>query len=135
LQIKLALNERLPEIIAQTVKPMEAIEGIKIIQVEGLGGARNSAGSGTGENAAASGSLADQAANAMLRYRAQQPVIDALLSEIGLRGGDINGLIGGAFPDSGLPSISPAPAAAAPETSATAPDAPATSQWETLKGR
>lgn len=37
------------------------------------------------------GNLADQAANAMLRYRAQQPLIDALLGELGIKGGDING--------------------------------------------
>jgi len=98
LQVKLSLIEHLPEIIAQTVKPMEAIEGIKIIQVEGLGGASRTAGGGAGD-AAASGNLADQATNAMLRYRAQQPVIDALLSEIGIKGGDINGLIGGALPE------------------------------------
>ena len=97
LQIKLALIERLPEIIAQTVKPMEAIEGIKIIQVEGLGAGAQKPGGVSGENAG-SGNLADQAANAMLRYRAQQPVIDALLSEIGIRGGDINGLIGSVLP-------------------------------------
>ncbi|MDR2507859.1 MAG: flotillin family protein [Candidatus Accumulibacter sp.] len=97
LQIKLALIERLPEIIAQTVKPMEAIEGIKIIQVEGLGAGAQKSGDASGGNAG-SGNLADQAANAMLRYRAQQPVIDALLSEIGIRGGDINGLIGSALP-------------------------------------
>ncbi|MDR1277066.1 MAG: flotillin family protein [Candidatus Accumulibacter sp.] len=110
LQIKLALIERLPEIIAQTVKPMEAIEGIKIIQVEGLGA--GSGGDATGANA--SGNLADQAANAMLRYRAQQPVVDALLSEIGIRGGDINGLIGGALPTADVsapesPEAPPAP--------------------------
>ncbi|MDR1164068.1 MAG: flotillin family protein [Candidatus Accumulibacter sp.] len=105
LQIKLALIERLPEIIAQTVKPMEAIEGIKIIQVEGLGA--GAGGDAAGANA--SGNLADQAANAMLRYRAQQPVVDALLSEIGIRGGDINGLIGGALP------TADAPASASPE--------------------
>ena len=109
LQLKLALIDRLPAIIEQSVKPMEAIEGIKIIQVEGLGGASRSGGAGTsGEGAVVgSGNLADQAANAMLRYRAQQPVIDALLSEIGLRGGDINGLIGGALPDSELPPLPP----------------------------
>ncbi len=127
LQVKLALIERLPEIIAQTVKPMEAIEGIKIIQVEGLGGASRSGGtsgtSGNGEGAAAGGNLADQAANAMLRYRAQQPVIDALLSEIGIRGGDINGLIGGALPDSGHSGLPPL-SGAAPSTSSTPPAAP-----------
>jgi uncharacterized membrane protein YqiK len=97
LQIKLALIERLPEIIAQTVKPMEAIEGIKIIQVEGLG----AGAPGDAQGARPSGNLADQAANAMLRYRAQQPVVDALLAEIGLRGGDINGLIGGVLQQPG----------------------------------
>ncbi|MCL1861172.1 MAG: SPFH domain-containing protein [Proteobacteria bacterium] len=83
LQVKMKLLERLPEIIAQTVKPMEAIEGIKIVQVEGLGGGSRVAGNGgSGEGAAAGGgSLADQAVNAMLRYRAQQPVLDTLPSE------------------------------------------------------
>lgn len=101
LQIKLALIERLPAIIAETVKPMEAIEGIKIIQVDGLTGGNRGA---QGESAA-NGNLADQAANAMLRYRAQQPLVDALLGEIGLKGGDINGLIVGAMPEgSDLPT-------------------------------
>jgi uncharacterized membrane protein YqiK len=114
LQIKLALIDRLPEIIAQTVKPMEAIEGIKIIQVEGLSGGSNSgkAPIEAGEKAS-SGNLADQAANAMLRYRAQQPVIDALLSEIGIRGGDINGFIGGTSADPIAATESAAPEARA----------------------
>ena len=119
LQIKMRLIERLPEIIAQTVKPMEAIEGIKIIQVDGLGNSARGSGTG-GEGLVGGGNLADQAANAMLRYRAQQPVIDALLAEIGLRGGDINGLIGGVLPDSGLSSSAPASPAPAPATGSAA---------------
>ncbi|MCL2625492.1 MAG: flotillin family protein [Cystobacterineae bacterium] len=110
LQIKLALIERLPEIIEQSVKPMEAIEGIKIIQVEGLGGGASRSGGAGGEGASGgNGNLADQAANAMLRYRAQQPVIDALLSEIGIRGGDINGMMGSVMGDSNLPPTPAAP--------------------------
>ncbi|MCL2178072.1 MAG: flotillin family protein [Proteobacteria bacterium] len=120
LQVKLALIERLPQIIEQSVKPMEAIEGIKIIQVEGLGGASRSGGAG-GENATGGGNLADQAANAMLRYRAQQPVIDALLSEIGIRGGDINGIISSALPDSNLP---PSPSPSSPSSTASLPPTP-----------
>ena len=136
LQLKLALIERLPAIIEQSVKPMEAIEGIKIIQVEGLGGASRSAGTGVGAEGAAvgSGNLADQAANAMLRYRAQQPVVDALLSEIGLRGGDINGLVGAALPDADLSSMPPSTPSGAPLPPAspmggrtTAPPAPSSS--------
>ncbi|MCF8500167.1 MAG: DUF1449 family protein, partial [Rhodospirillum sp.] len=38
MRIRMALIERLPEIIAESVKPMERIEGIKIVQVEGLTG-------------------------------------------------------------------------------------------------
>ena len=30
--------------------------------------------------------------NSALRYRGQAPLVDSLLSEIGLKGGDINGL-------------------------------------------
>lgn len=92
MQVRLALIENLPEIIAQSVKPMEQISDIKILQVNGIGG--NSAGSGSGNNEVAegNGSLADQVVNSALRYRAQAPILDSLLSEIGLKAGDINGI-------------------------------------------
>ena len=90
-QIKLALIAQLPEIIAQSVKPMERIEGIKIYQVEGLGGGSGgSSGAGDG-----SGNLADQVVNSALRYRAQAPLVESLLKELGLQGGSLNGLVGG----------------------------------------
>ena len=41
---------------------------------------------------AGGGSLADQAVNAALSYRAQQPLVDALLQEIGLKGNSLSGL-------------------------------------------
>jgi len=81
----------LPEIIAQSVKPMEQISDIKILQVNGIGGT-SSAGGGSLEGAEGSGSLADQVVNSALRYRAQAPILDSLLSEIGLKAGDINGI-------------------------------------------
>lgn len=91
MQVRLALIENLPDIIAQSVKPMEQISDIKILQVNGMG-----AQGGTtvnGESAeAGNGSLADQVVNSALRYRAQAPILDSLLSEIGLKGGDINGI-------------------------------------------
>ena len=43
-----------------------------------------------GEHATAS--LSDQVVNSALRYRTQAPLIDSLMSELGLQGGDINGL-------------------------------------------
>lgn len=91
LQIKLKLLENLDRIIAESVKPMENIDSIKIVQVEGLNGAAASAGAGAG---ASDGNLSDQVVNSALRYRAQAPLVDQLLAEVGLSGGDLNGLTG-----------------------------------------
>jgi uncharacterized membrane protein YqiK len=88
MQVKQALIKALPEIIEQSVKPMERIEGIKILHVEGLHGARN----GADANGVPQGSIADQAVDAALRYRAQAPLLDALMRELGLSGTDLTGL-------------------------------------------
>lgn len=90
MQIRLALIEHLPRIIAESVKPMEKIDSIKIYQVDGL-----SSGQGQGGDGASSTGLADQMVNSALRYRAQSPLVDALLGEIGIKGGDVNGLTAG----------------------------------------
>lgn len=94
MQVRMALIQHLPEIIAQSVKPMEQISDIKILHVNGLG--QNSAAEGNNAGSttepANSGSLADQVVSSALRYRAQAPILDSLLSEIGLKGADINGM-------------------------------------------
>jgi len=89
MQVRLALLEQLPAIIRESVKPMEQIDGIKIIQVDGLTGGGNHGGTSEGE---ASGNLADQVVGSALRYRAQAPMLDSLLQEIGMQGGDITEL-------------------------------------------
>lgn len=92
MQIRLALLKYLPEIIRESVKPMENIDDIKILQVNGLGGLGGSSVS-VGENGEQSQvSLSDQVVNSALRYRSQAPLIDSLMSELGINGGDINGL-------------------------------------------
>ena len=48
MQIRLALLKYLPEIIRESVKPMENIDDIKILQVNGLGGIGGSSASGEG---------------------------------------------------------------------------------------
>jgi hypothetical protein len=71
---------------------MERIEGIKILQVDGLAGG----GSGGHVNGDGSGGgFADNIVNSALRFRAQAPIVDQLLREIGLEAGDINRLTGG----------------------------------------
>lgn len=91
MQIRLALLKYLPEIIRESVKPMENIDDIKILQVNGLGGVAGSTGSSeSGEQAQVA--LSDQVVNSALRYRSQAPLIDSLMNELGIKGGDINGL-------------------------------------------
>ncbi len=88
MQIRMELIKSLPDIIKESVKPMEHIDGIKIIQVDGLTGqGKNNTG---GEKGSGS-SLSDQLVNSALRYRSQAPLLDSLLADIGLQGGELNG--------------------------------------------
>lgn len=89
MQVKMAIVKYLPDILREAVRPMERIEGIKIVQVDGLTGGASSAdggGAGTGAN------LAEQVVNSALRYRAQGPLLDALLKEVGLDTASLGGL-------------------------------------------
>jgi uncharacterized membrane protein YqiK len=103
MEIRLELLRQLPSIIEQSVKPLERIDGIKIMDVRGLGqiGSGDGAANG-GPNGGSGGgdSLARSVVDHALRYRAQRPMVDALLKEIGL--GDVSDL-------SGLAEGSPSP--------------------------
>ncbi len=90
LRVKLAIIEHMEAIIREAVKPIENIDGIKIIQVDGLSSAVGGAGGGA---APGPGGLSDQIVNSALRYRAQAPLLDALLKEVGLDSSSIEGLI------------------------------------------
>jgi uncharacterized membrane protein YqiK len=78
------LIDKLEGIIRESVKPMERIEGIRILHVDGLGGGGGGQGNGGG-----GGNIADNLVNSALRFRAQAPLIDHLLREIGVHGGEI----------------------------------------------
>lgn len=99
LQTKMALLKVLPEVIRESAKPMEAIDSIKIVQVDGLtnsGRAANDAGGFSGGAGGGSGNLASDAVAAALAYRAQAPVLDGLMKELGLDGSSLSGLVKGA---------------------------------------
>jgi uncharacterized membrane protein YqiK len=99
LQVKQALIAALPRIIEASVKPMEKIDGIKIVQVDGLNRG-NAANAPNGAAAGATtGNLAEQAVSAALAYRAQQPILDAVLGEIGMKGDSLAGLVSGVTGD------------------------------------
>jgi uncharacterized membrane protein YqiK len=109
--LRLKLVEKAEAIIRESVKPMERIEGIKILHVEGLAGG---GGGGAGGADAGNGGFADNVVNSALRFRAQAPIVDQLLREIGLQGGDIGRLAAGAsgataaLPPASAPTGAPA---------------------------
>ena len=94
MQVKLKIVDQLPDIISESVKPMQNIKDIKIIDVNGLA----IDGSKRIDTAKSEGSvtngdvqerdLVDRAVTGALRYRAQAPVLDSLLKEVGLISGD-----------------------------------------------
>lgn len=98
--LRLKLVEKAEAIIRESVRPMERIEGIKILHVDGLGGGGNGHGDGLNGNG---GNFADGVVNSALRFRAQAPLVDQLLREIGLEAGDIQRLAGGAGGAAALP--------------------------------
>lgn len=92
MQVKMKLLEALPAIIEASVKPIEKIDSIKIIQVDGLN--RGQSGSvEVGTSNSGRSNLAEQAVSAALAYRAQQPILDAVLQEVGMKSGDLQGLV------------------------------------------
>ncbi len=73
------LLDRIEGIVRESVKPMEKIEGIRILQVDGLNG-----GGGNGGRSAT-----DEVIDSALRYRVQAPLIDSILADIGVEGGSL----------------------------------------------
>lgn len=102
LKVRLSVIENLKDIIRESARPMEQIDTIKIVEVNGM---LNNGSGGTGSGGGLGGdpergNLADQVMTSALRYRAQAPVVDTLLREIGLKSPDsagISGLLAGEF--------------------------------------
>jgi len=75
------LLDHLEGIVRESVKPMEKIDAIKILHVDGMNG-----GSGGKRN------VTDEVIDSALRYRVQAPMIDNLMKEIGIEGGSLGRL-------------------------------------------
>jgi uncharacterized membrane protein YqiK len=75
---RLKLLDKIEGIVRESAKPMERIEAIKILHVDGLGG------DGGGRK-----NVTDEVIDSALRYRVQAPMIDSLMKEVGIEGGSI----------------------------------------------
>lgn len=80
-RMKTAFIENLPSIIESMTKPMEKIDSIKIVEMNGVNG-NSTGGNGTENN----GNLADNVVNAALRYKTQVPFVDEMMKGIGVAG-------------------------------------------------
>jgi len=95
-EIRMQIARNLDAIIRESVKPMDNIDTIKIIEVNGLPGFSQGGGSGGAgtvvDEQPKSGSLAENVVNSALKYRAQMPFVDGLLEEIGMSPGEISNI-------------------------------------------
>ena len=71
------LLERIEGIVRESVKPLEKIEAIKILHVDGVNGGSPSR------------NVTDEVIDSALRYRVQAPMIDTLMKEMGIEGGSL----------------------------------------------
>ncbi|AOO66259.1 flotillin domain-containing protein [Sulfurospirillum halorespirans] len=82
MRIQIALMQALPAIIEQSVKPMEHIDSIKIIDVGNMSnGASNTSG---GSTSIGESDFSDNMVKAAMKYQVQKPLVDKLLNDIGI---------------------------------------------------
>lgn len=72
------LLDKIEGIVRESVRPMEKIDAIKILHVDGLGG-----GEGSRKN------VTDEVIDSALRYGVQAPMIDSLMKEVGIQCGSV----------------------------------------------
>ncbi|MCF8207300.1 MAG: flotillin family protein [Methylotenera sp.] len=88
LQVRTQLLQQLPAILAQAVKPMEQIDSIRIVQVNGMPGQ-----GGTADGGGAGGAtFPEQVMNSALQYQVAKPIVDAVMHDAGLSNQGITGL-------------------------------------------
>lgn len=85
--LRAKLIERLEGIIRESAKPMEQIDGIKILHVNGIGNIGNEGKS----------SPTDEVIDSILRYRAQAPLIDEMMKEVGIQDPNVAKSMGDIF--------------------------------------
>jgi len=73
------LLERIEGIVRESVRPLEKIEGIHILQVDGLNNGKDTQ----------QRNVTDEVIDSALRYRVQGPMIDKLMHDIGIEGGSL----------------------------------------------
>ena len=76
-RLRAQLIAKLESVIAETVKPIEKIDGIKMVHM-------------SGGHPSAGRTPTDEVIDSALRYRVQAPIIDELMKEIGVEGANVS---------------------------------------------
>lgn len=90
LRARLAAIGQIEAVVRESAKPLEHISEIKIVHVDGLGGA---GGGQAADGAAAGTSISDQVMNSALKYKLQAPLVNALLDSAGIKPDDVGGVL------------------------------------------
>ncbi len=98
MKVKLDIIQKLPEIIKESVKPIENIDGIKIIDVNGLGinsGSNNTSGNTSSSNS--NDDIVNRVVTGAMKYKTQAPILEQLIKDVGLvnEGESFNDLLTG----------------------------------------
>lgn len=93
MRIQLETIKQAAAIIEASVKPIEAITDMKVINVGGLTDMFGGQGAGNGAaSSSGSGNMADDLVNGLLKYRGLAPIVDNILEEVGIEPGSVGGL-------------------------------------------
>lgn len=92
-ELRKVIAEIAPALMEATVKPMEKIESIKILQATGFGTGGAGAAGGSGAVQHGTGNLPSQLVDAALGYRMNLPLVDKLVNELGLKTDSAKGLM------------------------------------------
>jgi len=92
-ELRMELLDHIEGIVRESVKPLENIDSIKILQVDGVPGLNSPSDfgrGGSGDGAAGGGgsgdggSMTDRVVNSAMKYRTQVAFVDGLLKDLGL---------------------------------------------------
>lgn len=92
LAVRMQLIQSLPQIIEQSVKPLERIESIRLFQVNGMPAGGSSTSAATGQVGAGAGTLPEQVVNSALQYQVAKPIVDAIMKDAGLSNPSLTGI-------------------------------------------
>lgn len=85
-EVRKELVGKLEEVLAAALKPTEKIESIRMLHINGMPGTGAAPASGGSHDGAGApvGGLPNQLVQSLLQYRLQVPLVDKMLSELGL---------------------------------------------------